>query len=86
MARGEWPAFSPEHFLGLIPLDETTQVRMIKLLLEHGADETRAVENYKPVDLLRPDRVYAQAALRRQNYGPRNQDHQRYLFLLFLFF
>lgn len=33
---------------GLIPLDEATQVRMIKLLLDHGADEKISVENYKP--------------------------------------
>jgi hypothetical protein len=65
-------------FSGMIPLDEYTQVRMIKLLLDHGADDSCSVENYQPADLLKPDRTHALGLLRRQNNGPRTQDQQRY--------
>ena len=61
----------------MIPLDEYTQVRMIKLLLDHGADDTCSVENYRPADLLKPERTQALGLLKRQHNGPRNQD-QRY--------
>ena len=43
--------------IGLIPLDEDTQVRMIKVLLDHGADKTMRVENYLPGNLLKKDRT-----------------------------
>lgn len=51
--------------LGYILLDEETQVRMIKMLLEHGADRSATVEDrYLPVDLLKVDRTKARALLK----------------------
>jgi len=68
--------FSPLHLvaaradvhdvrLGLIRLDEETQVRMIKILLEHGANKMAMVEDmYHPVDLLSNDRSRAKDYLK----------------------
>lgn len=51
--------------LGLIRLNEEIQVRMIKILLEHGADKTVTVEDlYHPVDLLSNDRTRARDYLK----------------------
>ena len=42
---------------GIIRWDQDTQVRMIKILLEHSADKTAKVEDwYLPVDLMNNDR------------------------------
>ena len=50
--------------LGLIKLDQETQLRMIRVLLDHGADTKALVEEvYKPVDLLDKDRSSAKACL-----------------------
>ncbi len=50
--------------LGLIRLNEETQVRMIKILLDHGANKMAAIEGtYLPVDLLKEDRKEAQRVL-----------------------
>ena len=39
--------------MGLLRLDEDTQIRMIRVLLDHGANKTATVEEaYRPVDLL----------------------------------
>ena len=46
---------------------------MIKLLLEQGADKNLNVEDYRPVDLIKPDRVQALQHFRMTNYG-RKQD------------
>jgi ankyrin repeat protein len=63
--------------LGLIPLDEVTQVRMIKLLLDHGADKNLTVEDYRPVDLIKPDRAHALQQFRLNSLA-RKQDRMMY--------
>ena len=50
------------------------QVRMIKLLLEHGADKNLTVEDYRPADLLKVERIQAHAQLRLNSLGGRKQD------------
>jgi hypothetical protein len=59
-------------------LDEVTQTRMIKLLLEHGADESKSVENLRPADLVKADRVHALAALSRQGSVSNRLQDPRY--------
>jgi len=55
--------------LGLIRLGEDTQVRMIKILLEHGADKKATVEDlYHPVDLLSHDRSKAKDFLKLSQF------------------
>lgn len=50
--------------LGLIRLSEETQLRMIKILLEYGADKKAKVEDlYRPFDLLSNDRSKAKVYL-----------------------
>ena len=61
--------------LGLIRLDEDTQVRMIKILLEHGADKSATVEDlYRPVDLLSNDRARAKDFLKLTNRGEKKKN------------
>jgi len=50
--------------IGLIPLDEETQVRMIKLLLDHGADRGIKVDCYVAFDLVKAERETARALLK----------------------
>ena len=46
---------------------------MIKLLLDHGADKSLTVEDYRPVDLIKPDRAHALQQFRMNSFG-RKQD------------
>eukprot|EP00095_Tigriopus_kingsejongensis_P003854 maker-scaffold20_size707684-snap-gene-4.17 protein:Tk03854 transcript:maker-scaffold20_size707684-snap-gene-4.17-mRNA-1 annotation:"nf-kappa-b inhibitor zeta" len=48
---------------GLIALDEDTQIRMVRLLLEHEADSTLKVDEYLPYDLV-DDRTRVKLLLR----------------------
>jgi len=51
--------------MGLLRLDEDTQIRMIRVLLDHGANKTATVEEaYRPVDLLNSDRFRAREYLK----------------------
>jgi len=50
--------------VGLIPLEENPQLQMLQVLLENGANKNVTVENYKPVDLLKPTRTQATGLLR----------------------
>ena len=51
--------------IGLLPLTEDTQARMIRLLLEHGADKTIAVEaQFIPFDLVKNERVVVRNLLK----------------------
>ena len=58
---------------------------MIRLLLEHGADKNLTVEDYRPVDLIKSERIQALAQFRLNSLGGRKQDNRfakmRYFFL-----
>jgi len=59
--------------LGLIRLDEDTQVKMIKILLDHGANKKATVEDlYHPVDLLSHDRARAKDYLKLNRATKKN--------------
>jgi hypothetical protein len=47
---------------------------MIKLLLDHGADKNLMVEDYRPADLLKVERVQAHTQFRLNNLGSQKQD------------
>jgi hypothetical protein len=66
--------------LGLIPLDEMTQVRMIKLLLEHGADKNLTVEDYRPADLIKVERIQALQQFRLNSLGGKIKQENRMMF------
>lgn len=52
-----------DSHIGLFSLDEATQVQMIQVLLDHGADKSLKVEKYRPIDLLRVGRVHTAALI-----------------------
>ena len=64
-SRNDGPA---DIGIGLLPLTEDTQARMIRLLLEHGADKTVTVETqYLPFDLVKIERVVVRNLLKVPN-------------------
>ncbi len=50
--------------LGLVALSASQQIRMLELLLEHGADKSVSVGGYLAVQLLHHERVEAAKLLR----------------------
>ena len=60
--------------LGLIPLSEDTQIRMIRLLLDHGADRNLQVEGYRPVDLIAENRNRARGIFHSGEQNCRRHD------------
>ena len=72
-SRNDGPA---DISIGLIPLSEEIQGRMIRLLLDHGADKSICVEdNYIPYDLVKMDRQISRALLKIQG---RKDVHESY--------
>jgi hypothetical protein len=49
---------------------------MVKLLLEHGADKNLTVEDYRPVDLIKADRIQALQQFRLNSLGGRKQENR----------
>jgi hypothetical protein len=49
---------------------------MIKLLLEHGADKNLTIEDYRPVDLIKPDRAQALQQFRLNSFGGKKQENR----------
>ena len=60
-SRSDGPA---DTSIGLIPLTEKVQGRMVRILLNHGADKNICVEeDYIPYDLVKSNRPAVQALL-----------------------
>ena len=72
-SRNDGPA---DISIGLIPLSEEIQGRMIRLLLDHGADKSICVEeHYISYDLVKMDRQISRALLKIQG---RKDVHESY--------
>ena len=50
---------------------------MIKLLLEHGADKNLTVEDYRPADLIKVERIQALQQFRLNSLGGKIKQEKR---------